>query len=96
MKGKFVGKCKPTRHMTFDQELQDDSDSDDEDNNIDDADDEDGQIPDVVVADDILLGLCFLFITVFPLISFPISGLNKTTSEDLSSNQEILDHMKSN
>ncbi|XP_015780315.1 PREDICTED: uncharacterized protein LOC107358209 isoform X1 [Acropora digitifera] len=55
MKGKFVGKSKTTRHMTFDQELQDDSDSDDEDNNIDDADDEDGQIPYVVVADDILL-----------------------------------------
>ncbi|XP_074614949.1 uncharacterized protein LOC141874557 [Acropora palmata] len=54
-KGKFVGKCKPTRHMTVDQELQDDSDSDYEDNKIDDVDDENGQIPDVVVADDIFL-----------------------------------------
>ncbi|XP_074614609.1 uncharacterized protein LOC141874299 isoform X3 [Acropora palmata] len=55
MEGKFVGKCKPTRHMTVDQELQDDCDSDYEDNKIDDVDDENGQIPDVVVADDIFL-----------------------------------------
>ena len=61
MKGKFVGKSKKTRHMTVDQELQDDSDSDYEDNKIDDVDDENGQIPDVVAADDIFLGLCFLF-----------------------------------
>ncbi|XP_067035701.1 uncharacterized protein [Acropora muricata] len=55
MKGKFVGKCKPTRHMTVDQEFQDDPDSDYEDNKIDDVDDENGQIPDVVLADDIFL-----------------------------------------
>ena len=60
-KGNFVGKCRPTRHMIVDQELQYDSDSDNEDNKIGDIDDEDGQIPDVVVADDIFLGLCFLF-----------------------------------
>ena len=60
MKGKFVGKCKQTRNMT-DQELQDDSHSDYEDDKIDDIDDENGQIPDVVGADDIFLGLCFLF-----------------------------------
>ena len=47
--------------MTFDQEFQDDFDSDDEDNKIDNVDDENGQIPDVVLADDIFLGLCFLF-----------------------------------
>ena len=47
--------------MTVDQEFQDDPDSDYEDNKIDDVDDENGQIPDVVLADDIFLGLCFLF-----------------------------------
>ena len=61
MKGKFVGKSKTTRHVTFDQEFQDDFDSDEEDNKIDNVDDENGQIPDVVLADDIFLGLCFLF-----------------------------------
>ena len=61
MKGKFVGKSKKPRPRTIDQELQDDSDSDYEGNKIDDVDDENGQIPDVVAADDIFLGLSFLF-----------------------------------
>ena len=70
MKGEFVGKCKPARHVSLVQDLKceddpfnddDDDDDDEEHNNIDAVENDDGQVPDVVVADDILPGLCFLF-----------------------------------
>ena len=66
MKGEFVGTSRATRHLDKDLNCKDDafiSDVDDEEgegNNFDDVDDEDGQVPSVVVADDIFLGLCFL------------------------------------
>ena len=50
MKGVFVGTSRAS----------DDDDEEEDHNNIDDVDDEDGQVPGVVVADDIFLGLCFL------------------------------------
>ena len=65
MKGKFVGKCKPTRHKplkwyddAFDEDDDDDYDEEEgDDDDIDDNDD-DGQVRDVVVADHIWQGLC--------------------------------------
>ena len=64
MKGEFVGTSRATRRISLDKDLKSKDDDDDEEgesNNFDDVDDEDGQVPGVVVADDIFLGLCFLF-----------------------------------
>ena len=67
MKGEFVGKQKITRHVNpvHDLKREDAFDCDDEKereyNDIDDVDNDNGQVPDVVVADDILSGLRFLF-----------------------------------
>ena len=73
MKGKFVGKCKPTRHWNLGKDLKCDYDAfgegdyDEEeeeekgDDDDDDVDNDHGQVPDVVFADDIFQGLCFLF-----------------------------------
>ncbi|XP_067035698.1 uncharacterized protein [Acropora muricata] len=60
MKGEFVGKQKITRHVSpvHDLKCEDAFDGDDEKerqyNDIDDVDNDNGQVPDVVVADDIL------------------------------------------
>jgi len=67
MKGEFVGKQKITRHVSpvHDLKCEDAFDGDDEKereyNDIDDVDNDNRQVPDVVVADDILPGLRFLF-----------------------------------
>ena len=67
MKGKFVGKCKITRHVDLDKKYgsfsddEDDDDDDEEYDNYGDVDSDDGQAPVDVVAYDILLGSCFLF-----------------------------------
>ena len=54
-KGEFVGKCKPTSHRSFVEDLKCEHD----DNNY--VDNTDGQLSVDVVADNILPGLCFLF-----------------------------------
>ena len=67
MKGEFVGKQKITGDVNpvDDLKCEDAFDGDDEKereyNDIDDVENDNGQIPDVVVADDILPGLRFLF-----------------------------------
>ena len=70
MKGKFVGKCKPTRHTPLndlkchdDDSDEDDDDDDDEweeeeEGDNDDVDKDHGQVRDFVVADHIWQGLC--------------------------------------
>ena len=65
-KGEFVGKCKPTSHRSFVDNLKrehdafnDDGDRRDGDNKY--VDNTDGQLSVDVVADNILPGLCFLF-----------------------------------
>ena len=72
MKGEFVGTSRASRLISVDKDLKckddaliaaDDEEEEEEEehNNIGDVDDEDGKVPGVVVADDIFLGLCFLF-----------------------------------
>ena len=68
MEGEFVGNRKTMRHMSLREDLKcedhpfnDDNDDDEEHNDDDDVENDDGKVPDVVVADDILSGLCFLF-----------------------------------
>ena len=60
MKGEFVGKQKITRHVSpvHDLKCEDAFDGDDEKER---EYNDNGQVPDVVVADDILPGLRFLF-----------------------------------
>ena len=56
MEGEFIGPSVPTRIMAS-------SDDDDDEEHIDndDVENDDGQVPDVVVADDIIAGLCSSF-----------------------------------
>ena len=68
MEGEFVGNRKTMRRMSLREDLKcedhafnDDNDDDEEHNDDDDVENDDGKVPDVVVADDILSGLCFLF-----------------------------------
>ena len=67
MKGEFVGSCVPTRNLELPKDLKCEgdasSDEDDDEGHIDndDVDNDDGQVPDVVVADDIMPGLCSSF-----------------------------------
>ena len=67
-KGEFVGKHKPTRHMSLVKDdvkdydtFNEDDDNDERGDNDDDVDNDDGQVSFDVVAGDILPCLCFLF-----------------------------------
>ena len=59
MKGEFVGKRKPTRHVSLVEDSNDHAFNDDDDSN-DDVDNDDAQVPFDVVAGYIVPGLCFL------------------------------------
>ena len=63
MKGEFVGKRKPTRHVSLVEDSDDhafNDDDDDEGDSNDDVDNDDAQVPFDVVAGYIVPGLCFL------------------------------------
>ena len=67
MKGEVVGPSVPMRKMELPKDLKCEgdasSDEDDDEGHIDDddVDNDDGQVPDVVLADDIIPGLCSAF-----------------------------------
>ena len=67
MEGEFIGPSVPTRNMELpkDLKIEGDASSDDDDDeehiDNDDVENDDGQVPDVVVADDIIAGLCSSF-----------------------------------
>ena len=67
MKGEFIGSYVPTRNMELPKDLKCEGDSssndDDDEEHIDndDVDNDYGQVPDVVVAEDIIPGLCSSF-----------------------------------
>ena len=67
MNGEFIGSYVPTRNMELPKDLKCEgdasSDDDDDEEHIDndDVDNDDGQVPDVVVAEDIIPGLCSSF-----------------------------------
>ena len=67
MEGEFIGPSVPTRNIELpkDLKIEGDASSDDDDDeehiDNDDVDNDEGQVPDVVVADDIIPGLCSSF-----------------------------------
>ncbi|XP_029199599.2 uncharacterized protein LOC114964436 isoform X3 [Acropora millepora] len=95
MKGEFVGTSRATRRISLDKDskckddafISDDDDDEGERNNFDDVDDEDGQVPSVVVADDIFLGMLSNASLMFTRFSLPV--LDDFTDQDMRNIERI-------